>query len=65
MNIGWVKLWVHAPFLVNKMKNKKYQTVVIIPKSNTKVPERGKIDTPNTFRLDAGTSVKFGVVKLG
>jgi hypothetical protein len=42
MNIGWVKLWVHAPFLVNKMKNKKYQTVVIIPKSNTKVPEEAK-----------------------
>jgi hypothetical protein len=57
MNIGWVKLWVHAPFLVNKMKNKKYHNVVIIPKSQK--------DTPKTFRLDAGTSVKCGVVKLG
>jgi len=49
INIDWVKLWVHAPFFVNTMKNTKYHNVVIIPKSNTKVPERGKIETPNTY----------------
>ena len=31
----------------SKMKNKKYHTVGTIPKSNRKIVERGKIDTPN------------------
>jgi hypothetical protein len=31
------------------MKNKKYHTVGIIPKSNIKIVERGTIDTPNPF----------------
>jgi len=30
------------------MKNKNYKTVGKIPKSNIKIVERGKIDTPNT-----------------
>jgi hypothetical protein len=30
------------------MKNKKCSTVGSIPKSNIKIVERGKIDTPNT-----------------
>ena len=30
------------------MKNKKYHNVGTILKSNTKIVERGKIDTPNT-----------------
>jgi hypothetical protein len=30
----------------NKMKNKKYHTVRTIPKSNIKILERGKINTP-------------------
>jgi hypothetical protein len=30
------------------MKNKKYYTVGIVPKSHRKIVERGKIDTPIT-----------------
>jgi hypothetical protein len=30
------------------MKNKKYHTVRTVPNSNTKIVERGKIETPNT-----------------
>jgi hypothetical protein len=30
------------------MKQKKYHTVGTIPKSNIKIAEKGKIDTPNT-----------------
>jgi len=30
------------------MKNRKYHTVVAIPKSNIKIIERGKINNPNT-----------------
>jgi len=30
------------------MKSKKYHTVGIVPKSNRKIVERGKIDTPDT-----------------
>jgi hypothetical protein len=33
---------------MNKMKNKKYYTVGTVPKSNTKIVERGKIDSPKT-----------------
>jgi len=32
----------------NKMKNKKYNSVGTTLKSNIKIIERGKIDTPNT-----------------
>ena len=47
------------------MRNKKYQTVEKIPKSNIKMVESGKIDTPNTQIHDrslssfvTGTSIK-------
>jgi hypothetical protein len=30
------------------MKNEKYHTVGIVPKSNTKIVDSGKINTPNT-----------------
>ena len=53
------------------MKTKKYHTVRTVPKSNRKIAERGKIDTPNTqiydgslFMLGTGTSIKSGRVKL-
>ena len=32
----------------NTMKTKIYHTVGTIPKSNIKIADRGKIDTPNT-----------------
>ena len=35
------------------MKNKKYKTVGIIPKSYLKYVEKGKIDTPTTQKHDA------------
>jgi hypothetical protein len=35
------------------LKNKEYHTVGIIPKSNLKNVEKGKIDTPNTQKHDA------------
>jgi hypothetical protein len=35
-----------------RMKYKKYHTVGKIPKSNTKIVERDKIDTPNTQTRD-------------
>jgi len=48
---------------LNKMKNKKYHAVGIIPKSNIKIVERDKFDTPNRkihdhslFLLDTCTS---------
>jgi len=51
---------------INKMKNKKYRTVRTVPKSNLKMEERDKIDTPSTYihdcllsGLDIGTSVKI------
>jgi len=37
---------------VLKMKSKKYHTVGIVPKSNRKIVERGKIDTPDTQKHD-------------
>jgi hypothetical protein len=47
------------------MKNKKYHTVGTIPKSDIKIVERSKMDTPNTQMvdgllswLDTGTSMK-------
>ena len=55
------------------MENKKYHTVVTIPKSDIKIVKRGKIDTgiPITqihdssfYWLGTGTSVKSGRVKL-
>ena len=36
-----------------RMKYKKYQTVGTIPKSNTKMVEKDKIDTPNTQNVTA------------
>jgi hypothetical protein len=49
------------------MKTKKYHTVGTIPKSDIKIVERGKMDTPNTEMhnrslswLDTGTSIKNG-----
>jgi hypothetical protein len=58
--------------LINKMKNKKsILEVRIVPKSNRKFVERGKIDTPNTYIHDCSlswsrtdTSIKSGGVKL-
>ena len=54
----------------NKMK-KKYHTVGAIPKSNIKIVERRKVDTPNTHIHDSslswfgtGTSIKSGGAKL-
>jgi hypothetical protein len=38
------------------MKNKKYHTVGPIPKSNIKIVERGKIDSPNTQIHDCSLS---------
>ena len=38
------------------MKNKKYYKVGTIPKSNIKIVERGKIDTPNTQIHDRSLS---------
>jgi hypothetical protein len=31
---------------INKMNNKQYHTVGTVPKSNRKIAESGKIDTP-------------------
>ena len=52
-------------------KKKKYHTVGIIPKSNIKIVDRDKIDTPDTqvhdralSWLDTGTSITSGSVKL-
>jgi hypothetical protein len=49
------------------MKTKKYHTVGTIHKSDIKIVERGKMDTPNTEMhnrslswLDTGTSIKNG-----
>jgi hypothetical protein len=51
------------------MKNSKYHTVGTIPKSNIKIVERGKFDTPNTQLhahslswLGTVTPIKYGVV---
>ena len=33
----------------NKIKNKTYHAVGTIPKSNIKIADRGKTDTPNTY----------------
>jgi hypothetical protein len=48
-----------------ELKTKKYHTVGTIPKSDIKIVERGKMDTPNTeihdrslSWLDTGTSKK-------
>ena len=53
--------------LLNKMKNKKYHTLEIVPKSNNQTVERGAIDTLNTQMLDhslsclgTGISIKRG-----
>jgi hypothetical protein len=53
------------------MKNIKYHIVGIIPISNIKIVERGKIDNPSTQTHDCSlswlgtsTSIKSGGVKL-
>jgi hypothetical protein len=53
------------------MKNKKYHTVGKVPKYNTKIVEKGKLNTPNKqihyhslSWLGTGTSIKSGRVKL-
>ena len=55
---------------INQTKNKEYNTVGTILKSNIKIVERGNIDTPNTQLHDSslswlgtGTSIKSGGVK--
>jgi len=56
----------------SKMKKQKYHTVEMVPKSNSKIIERGQIDTPTTHihasslsQLGTDTSIKSGGVKLG
>ena len=53
------------------MKNKTFHTAVNVPKSNTKIVERGKMNISNTlthdcslFWLDIDTSIKISGVKL-
>jgi len=53
------------------MKNKKYYTLITIPKLNVKFVERGEIHTPNTqiharslSYLGTDTAMKNGGVKL-
>ena len=65
------KSLINYKILMNKMKNKKYQTVETILKLNIKIVERGKIDTPSTqihdpslSWLGTGTLIKSGRVKL-
>jgi hypothetical protein len=41
-------MWFFLFFFSNKNKNKKQHTVGTNPKSNIKIVERGKIDTPYT-----------------
>ena len=55
----------------NKEKSKNYHTVGTFPKSNRKIVERGKFDTPNTqihddspSWLGTGTLIKSGGDKL-
>ena len=55
----------------DKMKITKCNNVETVPESNTKIVERGTIDTPNTQIVDhslswfgTGTSIKSGGVKL-
>jgi hypothetical protein len=52
---------------LEQFKNLEKKNPKIPPKSNRKIAERGKIDTPNTqinycslFRLGTGTSIKSG-----
>jgi hypothetical protein len=40
------------------MKTIKYYTVRTVPKSNRKIAERGKIDTPNTQIYDGSLSMR-------
>ena len=55
----------------NQIKNKQYQSVGRIAKSNIKIVERGKMDTPNTqihdhslSCLGTGLLINSGGVKL-
>jgi len=54
-----------------KRKTKKYHTLGIVPKSNRKIVERDKIDTPHTqihnhslYWLNTGNLIQSGGVKL-
>jgi len=54
---------------LNNMKKQKYHTVRTVPKSNRKIVESGKIDTPNIHDrslswLGTCTSIKSGGIKL-
>ena len=56
---------------INRIKNKNHHTVGIVPKANSKIAERSKIDAPKTQIHDgalscpgACTSIKGGGVKL-
>ena len=55
---GSSKFYIH-----NKMKNKNYHTVGIIPKLNIKIVERGKIDTSNTSIHDRSLSLSYATRK--
>jgi len=56
----------------HEVKNRKYHTLATVLKSNRKIVERGKIDTPNTQTHDSthcpgmaqALSIKSGGVKL-
>jgi hypothetical protein len=51
----------------NKIKNRKYHTVSTFPKSNTKIAERGKIDTSSpcmTSHLNMNADQNLHVYKL-
>ena len=51
----------------NKIKNRKYHTVSTFPKSNTKIVERGKIDTSSpcmTSHLNMNADQNLHVYKL-
>jgi hypothetical protein len=65
LSILYITLYNNLLVLKNEMKYKKYHTVTTVTKSNCKMVERGKIDTPNTyihddsfFRLCTGISIK-------
>ena len=46
----------HFFLFFNQMKNQKYYTIGTILKSNRKIVETGKIDTPNTYIHDRSLS---------
>jgi len=48
----------------NKQTNKKHHTVGIVPKSNRKIIERGKINTHNTQIHDLVQAIQYTVTGL-